>query len=98
MKSAGLVAELRTALRRNQARLAKTRIGIAGVGVRGVVTHKPSQDHQAIVAAVERLLVKPSGKIRNVYQDIRSVAGAFGAEAGDRELILVAARMKYWCL
>lgn len=90
VKTAGLVDELRSALLRNQGRLANTRIGIAGVGVRGTSVLKPSSDHAAIVAAVESLLAKPTDKIRNVYKDIRALTGAFGADSGDRELILFA--------
>ena len=89
VQQANLVGELRNALQRNRARLVHTRIGIAGVGSRGVVVLKPGSDHSAAVAAVETLLAKPSGKIRNVYKDIRALTTAYGPGAGDRELILV---------
>ncbi|MEE2887747.1 MAG: hypothetical protein VX951_09995 [Planctomycetota bacterium] len=89
VKQANFVGELRNALKRNRDRLVQTKIGIAGVGVRGVVVLKPSSHQPAIVAAAKLLLVKPSDKIRNVYKDIRALATAYGPGAGDRELILV---------
>jgi hypothetical protein len=90
VQKAGFVAELQAAIGRNKARLTHTRIGIAGVGVRRPLVHKPSLDHAACVVAVKNLLAKPSGKIRNVYKDIRSLVPAFIPNPGDRELVLVA--------
>jgi hypothetical protein len=81
--------EFDAALTRNAQRLAGTKIGLFLAGTEGAPALAPTDDFAALAGAVRTALVRPRDTFRDVYADVRHVAGAFSGAAAPREILLV---------
>lgn len=75
------------ALTKHAATLAKTRIGIARVGVERPVL-APSDDRKATLAALRQALDAPADKMQNVHADLRNVTNLLRGRPGAKTILL----------
>jgi len=87
LASAGIQDALAAALERHAALLGRVKIGVQRVGTDKPLL-APSEDPQAILAAVRDALLGPSEKIQNVYQSVRDTALTLAARSGEHALLL----------
>jgi hypothetical protein len=79
---------LEAGLVRHAQALRRTKIGVVRVGAEQALL-APSDDRQAVLAAVRQALAAPSTKIQNVYGELRALVPALTARPGARAVLLV---------
>lgn len=89
LRNAGFATLLARAARRNEARLAGTRIGVGQAGARKTITLPPGPDRTRVVAEVRRLLGVPNEDIYDVYAPLCASAAALATSKGERQVVLV---------
>ncbi|MCC7140000.1 MAG: hypothetical protein IT460_16385 [Planctomycetes bacterium] len=89
LKSAGFVERFAAALERHAGKLGSTELSVARVGAKDAVVLPPTADRKAVSKAVGDALLAPRNESRNVYADLRTVAGSLAGRAGAREVLLV---------
>lgn len=88
LSSTGLAEAVEGALANRPSDLGRLKVGVYKVGAREALL-SPSDDREAIVAAVRAALAKPDDSIQDLCSELRTLSQALGARSGERAILLV---------
>jgi hypothetical protein len=91
LQDAGFRDRLEQAFDRKSAALADVSVGLGLVGAKGALVVPPAPDRAPLLAELGKALASaPAAPVRNVYADVRALAGSAAFQgAADREIVLV---------